>query len=74
MPIQMFGCRPRSGDVVRKQVTDEIDCELIILGERRVQALDLLIRSWIELATIDNRVNVLLDRRQAATSAPMIYR
>ena len=57
---------------------DEIDSELVILHKRREQALDLLVRSFIEMAAIDNRCDVLLDRRYAATAAealrPMIHR
>lgn len=58
----------------KPSLSDEIDAELIIISKRRDQALDLLVRSLVEIAAIDLRRDVLLDRRHAATEAPMIHR
>lgn len=42
---------------------DVIDAQLAELRDRRARCLDLLVRSLIEIATIDSRCDVLLDRR-----------
>lgn len=56
------------------RAVDSIDSELAKLGARRAEALDLIIRCFVEIVGIDNRVEALLDRRFAATSASMIAR
>jgi hypothetical protein len=46
----------------------KVDDQLRAAQKRREQALDLLIRSLIEIDTLTDRIDVLLDRKQAATS------
>lgn len=59
---------------MKRRPLDEIDCELILLRERRLQATDLLWRCLTELDAVSARVDVLLDRRHAQSAAPMIHR
>ena len=58
---------------MRRQI-DSIDSELVILHKRRADALDEIIRRFVEIVGIDNRTDVLLLRRHAAAEAPMINR
>jgi hypothetical protein len=41
-----------------------VDDQLTAALARREQALDLLVRSLVEIDTLSDRIDVLLDRRQ----------
>lgn len=44
----------------------EVDDQLAAATKRRAQAVDLLIRSLIEIDTLSNRIDTLLDRKALA--------
>jgi len=48
---------------------DSIDAQLAELSRRRTQCVDLLARCMTEIATIDSRADVLLDRRNLDAEA-----
>lgn len=51
---------------------DSIDAELAELATRRARALDLLVRCLIDIAVMDTRADVLLDRRNAEEPDRMV--
>lgn len=63
---------------MRRTRTDEIDCELILVQQHRAVALSDLVAAFFKIVACDNRCDVLLDRRFAASAAealrPMIHR
>lgn len=47
-----------------------VDEELAIVVKRRTQALDLLVRTFMEICNCDYRLDVLLERRTAQQIEP----
>lgn len=67
------------GEPMRRTPTDEIDAELIMIAKHRSDALDKLVEAFFAILAADQRTDVLLGRRSAATAAeslraPMIQR
>jgi hypothetical protein len=48
---------------------DTIDAQLAELASRRANCLDLLVRCLIDIAAMDTRADVLLDRRNLDAEA-----